>query len=85
MAHSSLELSIGGKNYKSKAINERLNVFARGLFEDVKAEGDRWVKKEAFVPELFFLLTLIFMLIQLFFFGQFLGQNQESFLKNIGI
>ena len=46
VAHSSFELSIGGKNYKSKAINERLNVFARGLFEDVKAEGYRWVKKE---------------------------------------
>ena len=44
-------------NDKYKAITERLNFFARGLFEDVNAEGDR--------------------------FGQFLGQNQESFLKNI--
>ena len=57
MAHSSLELSSGGKNDKYKAITERLNFFERGLFEDVNAEGDR--------------------------FGQFLGQNQESFLKNI--
>ena len=60
MAHSSLELSIGGKNYKYKAITERLNFFARALFEDVIAEGDRWVKKEDFVSELFFLFINLY-------------------------
>ena len=62
-----------------------LNFFERGLFEDVKAEGYRWVKKEDIVSELIFLFinlnadsTLFFL-----FFCQFLDQNQESFLKKI--
>ena len=68
MAHSSLELSIGGKNDKYKAINKRLNFFARGLFEDVKVEGYRWVKKEDIVSELIFLFINLNADSTLFFF-----------------
>ena len=68
MAHSPLELSIGGKNDKYKANTERLNFFARGLFEDVNAEVYRWVKKEDFVPELFFLFINLYADSTLFFY-----------------